>query len=174
MRKSKYQSLGILDFIERKLYGGMPKYDYHRLYKDYNQVQPITRSAFSKKVYSLDRHGLIEYANDQEFILTDRGLRRINFIRLEKLKLENKKRDGLWRIIIFDVPEKNRSARELLRSKLLDFECYQLQKSVYATPYVCEKEVNEIARILNISRFIDIILAKSLGKKEDKTKRHFN
>ncbi len=59
------------------------------------------------------------------------------------IKLEMAKRrrwDGIWRIIIFDVPEKLRGKRDLLRKELVSFGFMQLQKSVWAYPHALPKE----------------------------------
>lgn len=173
MRKGKYQNLGIMDFLERLAFGGVPKFNRDCLYKEIKKTQPLERPAYSKEIYSLKRHGFIDYLNNQEFILTKKGLRRIDFLRFEKLALLNRKRDNLWRLIIFDIPEQQRAARKLFRNKLLEFECYQLQKSVYITPYVCEKELAKVVKVLGISQYVYIILTKSLGSREGELEKFF-
>lgn len=173
MRNNKYPNLGIMDFIEKKLYGNVSKFEREKLYQLFNNDKPLSRASFSKKIYAIKRHGFIEYSNDQEFTLTRKGLERINFIRFEKLTIPEKKRDGLWRLIIFDVPERQRGARDLLRNKLIELEFFQLQKSTYLTPFICEKEISELSKILGISRYISIILAKSIGNREKEIEKHF-
>ncbi len=51
----------------------------------------------------------------------------------------------------------------MLWAKLLEFERYQLQKSVYVSKYACEEEIEELGRLLNISNNINVIIATSLG-----------
>lgn len=172
-RRSKYPSIGLLDFLERKLYGGVPRFEYNQFYSKVSQSWPIDRDLFSRRLNSLKRSGLIRDLAEGEIILTAKGLERINLLHLEKLTLRKKKRDGFWRLIIFDIPETQKQARKLLRDKLLEFECYQLQKSIYVTPFVCEKEIGEIAKILSVSDGVEVIVAKSLGSKEDKIRRYF-
>lgn len=171
MRRSKYPNLGIMDAIEKWLYGGMPKEAF-----EHSVIRSkilLNKSALSQKLYALKKGGLINYKNAKP-VITERGYKYINFARLEELKIENKKRDGLWRIIIFDVPEEKRAARDLLRGKLNEWECYQLQKSVYVTCYICEKEVNELIKLLAIGEHACVIIAKSLGIKEIAVRNHFN
>ena len=173
MRKSKYQNLGIMDFLEKLAFGSVPKFSREYLYKNIKKTWALKRPVYSKKIYSLKQHGFIEYLNDQEFVLTKKGLRKIDFLHFEKLVLPDKKRDNLWRLIIFDIPEQRKAARSLFRNKLLEFECYQFQKSVYVTPYICEKEITEVAKMLGISQYIHVIIAKSLGGKESELGRYF-
>ncbi len=78
------------------------------------------------------------------FALTEAGEQEARKIRL-KLKMAKPKRwDGKWRIIIFDVPEKLRGKRDLLRKELVGFGFMQLQKSVWAYPYSLPKEFIEL------------------------------
>jgi len=154
-----------MDFLEKLAFGSVPKFNRDYLYKNIKKTWPLRRLVYSKKIYSLKQHGFIKYLNDQEFVLTKKGLRKIDFLRFEKLALSDKKRDNLWRLIIFDIPEQRKAARWLFRNKLLEFECRQLQKSVYVTPYICEKEITKAAKMLGVGQYIHIILAKSLGSR---------
>ena len=55
--------------------------------------------------------------------------------------------DGEWRIVIFDIPEKFKKAREALRMKLKELGFLELQKSVFIFPYECEDEINFIVEV---------------------------
>ncbi len=174
MRRQKYHDIGILKALNELAFGPQDYRIQRRKIMDKLTDQDLIRKDyFNKKVYDLKRRGLIEYTPSQSLILTEKGLKRINFQKLEEITLEEKKIDGLWRLIIFDIPEQKRSARHLLRDKLNELNCYQLQKSVYVTPYICEKEIDEIVRFLGIAENVNIIIAKSLGFAETKIKKHF-
>lgn len=47
--------------------------------------------------------------------------------------------DGKWRMVMFDINEKNRGRRDQLRTMLQSFGFRQLQKSVWVYPYPCEE-----------------------------------
>ena len=66
----------------------------------------------------------------------------------------DKKWDGKWRIVIFDIPEKFKSSREIFRKKLIEIGFYKAQDSVFITPFPCEKEVIFLSEIFNIADFI--------------------
>jgi DNA-binding transcriptional regulator PaaX len=51
---------------------------------------------------------------------------------------KNKKWDGKWRVLIFDIPEKRRFVRDQIRQTLVTIGFMQLQKSVWVYPYDCE------------------------------------
>ena len=67
------------------------------------------------------------------FKLTSPGIEK--FERLFPLsKLSSKPWDGKWRIVSFDIEEKQKSVREYLRNKLVSLGFGKLQESVYISP----------------------------------------
>jgi len=113
--------------------------------------------------------------NDQIFYrLTEKGFNRLLNCKYKKSFLSiNEKWDGLWRLVIFDIPEDKKLAREALRWKLKQFNFFPLQKSVFVFPFKCEKEIRSLADFFKIGEYVEIILAKSLGSKEEKLKNIF-
>lgn len=51
--------------------------------------------------------------------------------------------DGLWRVVIFDIEEKSRQIRNMLRDKLKSLGFAMWQESVYITPHPVAEEMNE-------------------------------
>lgn len=125
------------------------------------RVQSVARS-----LTYLKRERLINIAEkDGECILTlsEDGKRRILKYHIDGLKIEKPKRwDGLWRIVIFDIPEKEKGGREVLREKLKRLGFYQLQKSCFIHPYECKNEVDFIAEYFQISHYVNFILAQDV------------
>lgn len=78
------------------------------------------------------------------FALTEAGESEAQKIKLKLQMAKPKRWDGKWRIIIFDVPEKLRGKRDLLRKELNNFGFTQLQRSVWAYPYPLPKEFVEL------------------------------
>lgn len=70
--------------------------------------------------------------------------------------------DGQWRIVIFDIPEEHKEAREILRSTLKRLGFYKWQKSVFILPYECEKEITYIKEIYEVSMYVKIIIANKI------------
>lgn len=52
-----------------------------------------------------------------------------------------KRWDGRWRILVFDVPERQRRTRDMLRSSLTRVGFIMLQESVWLYPFDCEEVV---------------------------------
>jgi DNA-binding transcriptional regulator PaaX len=83
--------------------------------------------------------------------------------------------DKKWRLVIFDVPEKKKPAREALRNKLKDMGFKKLQHSIWATPFPCEKEINLVKLVFNLSDWwLDVIITENLGKREYQFRKHFD
>jgi virulence-associated protein VapD len=113
-------------FNPRKLTRGMS------LYRDYNY--PIY-----KRINNLKNSRYFTFS-DGNFYLSNAG--RVEIIKnIIKKKKEMKNWDGIWRAIIFDVPEKKRYKRNFLRRELKLMGFKELQHSVWITPYDVEKEL---------------------------------
>lgn len=75
--------------------------------------------------------------------------------------------DKRWRLVIFDIPEKERNKRDDLREKLLNLGFGMWQQSVYISPYDLKKEMNEFLEELGLSSFAVCLEAKAFSGKSD-------
>ena len=95
--------------------------------------------------------------------LTEDGRKRALSYKLDALSLPKFERwDGKWRIIAFDVPEKQRRGRDALREKMRELGCVQLQKSLWAWPYECRDEIDFIAEMFAIGPYVHHIIAEAI------------
>lgn len=62
--------------------------------------------------------------------------------------------DGVWRVVIFDIPEKERKYRWALRDKLTRLGFGKLQKSAYISPYPLLSPINRFASDLGIRQYL--------------------
>lgn len=95
--------------------------------------------------------------------ITDKGNKRLLEYDFESIKLSAQKPDGKWRLIIFDIPELKKSAREIFRRKLLQLGFLRLQDSVFASAYPCKKEIDFLCHYLEIDQFVTLL---EIGKFE--------
>ena len=70
--------------------------------------------------------------------------------------------DKKWRIVIFDIPEKHKRAREAMRGHLKRLGFYKLQKSVFLLPFQCKNEMDFIIEYYNIRPYVRLILADNV------------
>ena len=123
-----------------------------------------------------ERLVIVKEQGDGKFIveITEKGRRKLREFEFRNLKIKKPaKWDRIWRIIIFDIPEEKRNARDALRQKCKDLEFYQLQKSVWVYPYPCEQEIEFIVELFNVYPYVNIIKAAEI-KNDIKIRKHFH
>lgn len=110
--------------------------------------------------------------DEYDFVLTCKGKK---YALREKVKVisltKDEVWDGVWRIVIFDIPEKYRFTRDLFRKNLKRMGLYEMQKSVWFYPYLCKKEIKKIVKCLNIDCYVHLIESDSVDS--DKEPRKF-
>ncbi|MEK9143374.1 MAG: CRISPR-associated endonuclease Cas2 [Patescibacteria group bacterium] len=84
--------------------------------------------------------------------ITKNGMIRALTYELNTLSIQKPTRwDGKWRVVIFDVPEKEKKLRDTFRMRLLQMGLYQLQKSVYVSPYPSFNEIEFLRELYGIA-----------------------
>ena len=80
--------------------------------------------------------------------------------------------DGLWRVVMFDIPEHKKKGRDALAGRLKALGLITLQKSVFVHPYECADEIDFITELFQIRPYVRIIIAKDIDNALD-LKRKF-
>lgn len=119
----------------------------------------INRNELIRNLRELYNYGYISWREksngDCEVTITKKGLSKTTLLNLDLLSVKKPSQwDGKWRIVFFDIPEKERRARNALREKLRDLGFYEMQKSVFVLPYECQDEVNFVVSIFNIKPYV--------------------
>ncbi len=139
------------------------------LFKDKNYVSwkkfnNISDARARQYVNRLKRRGLIKGRiknRKMEIVLTKRGREEILKYDFEKMGLKKEKNwDGKWRVVIFDIPEFQKNARDALRRKFKSLGMFQLQKSVFVYPYDCKKEIDFVSGFFNVAEHIFYLESK--------------
>ncbi|MDO8570386.1 MAG: hypothetical protein Q7R97_02275 [Candidatus Daviesbacteria bacterium] len=125
---------------------------------------PLKKSALSKAISRLKEKGFVETeGNEIELVLklTDEGKQALFLSGIS----EEKKWDGKWRIVIFDIPEEKRLIRNMFRRNLKKWEFKPLQKSVWISKkHVTEKLIDYI-KYLKIEEWVLVIESDKIGPK---------
>lgn len=80
--------------------------------------------------------------------------------------------DGTWWMVMFDIPRRKNSERNILRERLKQIGMEPFQESVFISRYPCRDEVLFAARLLNIEHCITIAHVDSLeGYRNDMQRR---
>lgn len=147
--------------------------DFEKMIADTRQ-----RIRLHQTIYDLQKRRMVRRVRRKGryyLAITEEGKRKyirasLNAIRIEPLQSW----DGRWRIVLFDIPEKNRFGRDVLRSKLRDLGFFQLQKSAFVYPYPCADTLDILIHAFDITPFVTFFETDSLGYHEKGALMHFN
>lgn len=111
----------------------------HQLYEQFDD------RANKKKIYDtmfrLCSQGVVMLINDRYEVTADANI---------LLHTIAKEKDGVWKLVIFDIPEKQRHVRNVIRAKLVSLGFQKWQNSIWISPYTLapeiEAELNELAK----------------------------
>jgi phenylacetic acid degradation operon negative regulatory protein len=127
-----------------------------------------TKKGLRDAIYSLKKDGLISRASTGEISITTEGRKFLSKVKKEILpigKYVNSKEilpDKSLKIIIFDIPEKERRKRDWLRSVIKNLGFRQLQQSVWAGNNPIPEDFIEDLNEFNLLQFVEIF---SVGKR---------
>lgn len=123
----------------------------------------LKKAELAQALKRLRERGLVELISDKELAirLTDKGKDRALWVRV---RTEDESWDGKWRLVCWDIPEKRRAARNLLRHKLkqLGFQCFQ--KSVWGCKKNCTKPLRDFIRQVGIEDWVMVIESDDIGR----------
>ena len=118
----------------------------------------------------LRKQNLIEIKEDGKYsklTLTENGCKVFLRFNYEELKIRKPKIwDRNFRVIVFDIPEKKRVARNSLREKMKELGCVKFNDSVWVYPYPCQREIDFIANYWQIGKYVHFILAKDITNRD--------
>lgn len=134
-----------------KIWKNVNKKDLGRIIKRLEKQEMIS-------IREIDRKIAIE--------ITEKGKRRLLEYDFEKIELKTKRRDGKWHLVIFDIPEEKKNARDVFRRKLLEMGLIKLQESVFASAYPCKNEIDFLCHFLELSDYVTIAMVDKIERGE--------
>jgi hypothetical protein len=156
-----------------------PNQYYKTLRKLKKEWLKINQFNFNRSIKSLSGEKLLEEKKMPDgsikLILSPAGIKRAKFLKLLGSSINFKKPshwDKKWRIVIFDIPEKNKIFREILREHLYALNFYKLQNSVFVSPYPFEKPILELIVLYSAQVYVRVITATKIDN-EAVLKKHF-
>lgn len=139
----------------------------------------INQQNFNRSIRRLSREKLIEEKTlpDGSFklVLTKKGkeqARKMSILGSTITFKKPKKWDGKWRVVLFDIPEKDRIFRAILRDHLYTLDFMKLQNSVFVSPYPFEKSILELVALYSAEKYVRVITATKIDN-ETGVKKHF-
>ena len=103
-----------------------------------------------------------------EMVLTEKGKRIVLDFNIDNIKITKPvKWDNKWRMVMFDIPEKRRSERNILREKLKEIGFKEIQKSVFVHPYPCLNEINFVIEYFKLRKLVRYGEVTNISNQED-------
>jgi len=140
------------------------------LYKEFKKGQweaAKRRGLLRSTIRRLEKQKLISWQernNELILNLTENGKKKVLSYQIDNLQLKTPDRwDGFFRVIVFDIPEDKKMAREIFRNKLKYMGFTKLQKSVFLTRLECKDEIDFLRHALEIASYVVYIRAKEIS-----------
>lgn len=140
----------------------------HRRYRNQTYVNGV--------VEKLRRDGLVSVRMERGepmVCLTEKGKQKFAHYQLHKVRPKEKKWDGKWRLVIFDIHEWKRGTRDRVRSMIAQFGFLKLQNSVWVYPYECEELIQLLKADVKIGEELLYVIAERI-ENGDRLKQKFH
>lgn len=148
--------LGMMSFAYKSVYGFVPK--------------AYRKSNFEKTVRRGLKTGYLEKVvkNGEPYLrLTSQGKKKL--VRdFPLLSLREKRWDGKWRVVVFDIEERERKTREYLRNKLRELGFGMLQESVWVNPFDVTQDLREYLEFHRLEEDVLVLEARRLFAGDEK------
>ncbi len=143
-------------------YARLEDFTYNTHLYSWGYDRHIKKPLLAQTIKRLRERGLIDFIDQDKllFKLSSEGLDQAIRIKLRKQSL--KEWNGRWTMVSFDIPEKRRSARDLLRIRLKEWGLKPLQKSLWITKKDCAKELRSYIGKLGIKDWVKVIESDNL------------
>lgn len=129
-----------------------------QLLKGRNNLGEYPRRQVRVALRRLEKKGYIRSLGEKnawKFELTKEGREQLEKKTIEAIVIPKPvKWDGKWRMVIFDIPEKYRQARDGLRGKLEHIGFQYLNLSVWVHPFECRNEINAIVEYYGVGKYV--------------------
>ena len=131
---------------------------------DFPSRNPAQR--FRERISRLKKKGLVRWSVKNGIYrleLTEAGKKHAKQIQKGVVEIKRPRRwDHMWRIIIFDIPEKKKGLREKVRRMLRSLGLYRLQDSVWVHPYDFEEITEVLKKDLQVGSEMRYIVAAAI------------
>jgi DNA-binding transcriptional regulator PaaX len=158
----KSLSYYLLLSLEKSIDGFVRIEDMYRHGQNYAQSTYLPKSQLAQAIKRLRERGLIQ----QDTIDSKKVIFRLTELGQDALGLnefDNKKWDGKWRIVIWDIPEQKRIIRNTFRRNLKKWDFRPLQKSVWVSKRDIYDKLKSYIKELGIEKWVTVLEADKLS-----------
>ncbi|MEK9167963.1 MAG: hypothetical protein AAB769_01385 [Patescibacteria group bacterium] len=145
-----------------------------QIFKYFKPKNAYERRRIKQSIDRLEQRRFVKGTQEGYYELTAKGKLKALRYRIETTKIQPQKEwGGKWWLIMFDVPEEKKAARRAINFALKKIGCVRYQKSVFITPFPCEKEIDFIGECFGVREHIRIIVAERI-EGDDVFRRKFH
>ncbi len=123
------------------------------------------RNQFNKFIYYLKKNNYIKIKKlkgKEAILLTKKGKDKAFKASFKLSNILQKRNDGKWIMIIFDIPQKQWKARNLLKSVLHNLNYKKFQQSVWVTPYDVSEKTEDLLQYYSLEKYVRVFLIEQL------------
>lgn len=154
-KRTLTKALEILNTVAKAVDEGAYFISFEKLKRETYYLQGDPRR-LSNNIYSIERSGYIKIDRKSKSVeLTNKG--RIKLLE----NSDDNKIDGKWRFLSWDIPEELRNKRQHFCASIKRLGYRQVQKSLWASPFIKSSEVYIIADELGIRKYVALIVSDS-------------
>ena len=122
---------------------------------DQRDAERRVRKEAQRVIRYMKQQGLLAGDYEHGLQVTAKARKRLEKTQFRDMKVAPPEEwDKLWRVILYDVPEDQKNARDAFGHQLLRYGCFQLQKSVWVIPFACRKDIVFMAAYFGIDTYI--------------------
>ena len=154
----------IMEGLDEIVGGGSRAYHYGKLfiYTPENYERKYLKAALKR----IAKNGSLKFGKDQNRLqLTKLGWDKLRE-KFPLIKFQNKRWDGLWRLVVFDISEKDRRLRSMLRRNLVKTGFGQLQKSMYISPHDVAEKIYQFLNTHGLENEVYVLTSRQLYIKD--------
>lgn len=126
------------------------------------------RGTVKQSITRLERRGfVVTETRGEELVvkITQAGKRWLRRYQLERMVVEPQKHwDGLWRVVVFDIPEHQHHTRDIVRGWLKRLGFARLQQSVWIIPWPCQQQFEALASEFKLGNQAILLETKTIAK----------
>lgn len=158
--------LGIAGVITASIFvAGLPRALTPFLKKQHKKWGHFNKRILKAQLKRLQKTGVIEQNLENGevlFKLTNKGRTKLFKYQLESFSLDKNNWDGKWRLVAYDIPIGKKNQAEAFRTLIKRMQFYQLQKSLWLTPYKCDSEIEFLKNLYSLENHVTILTVTGL------------
>mgnify|MGYP001606639190 CR=1 FL=1 len=132
------------------------------------ELRSLDQHYLQRMIREFEKDRLLDFREQDDgtvrIVLNERGKSRALIYHIERIGIQKPKQwDGKWRMVIFDIPEKKKRARDALREKLKELGFQELQHSVHIVPYNCKDEIDFLVEFFELHPCVYYVEVETLS-----------